>query len=207
MKSLTPAPQRSRRGVSLLEVLVAASSFAVVAWALVMGATTMRGSHTAVMRGASRNRELRASVQQLERELRASRDDVITITKVPNTNDQLDFQVSLEVAGAPTWGAEFLDPNQTPPLQPMAGWSVRYSVQEAVVGGSIRRSLVRQILDVADVVQDETTVATGLRAGTDDPRGFEIVQNGDLLIVTLSFEGWTTGAGQRTAEFHVSTRN
>ncbi len=89
----------------------------------------------------------------------------------------------------------------------MENWTVRYTVVSEIVGGALDRSLVRQVLDEVGTIQDAETVASGLRSGEEDPPGFQIIQNGNVWVVTLSLEGSMNGGSLRGTEFHVSTRN
>lgn len=193
-----PHPNR-RAGFSLLELTIATMIFLVVGLALKDTVLMADRSQSAVFEGAKTNRELRAASRRLARELRSARGSLLTVETLPNGCAQATFMTPIVVGGNDDWGVEddFLTGGQ-----PQADWSLRYTV---VDDGD--RRLIRQVLDDAQVVQDQQVVLAGLSTDPNTP-GFTLAQTGDVWEVALVLDG--QGDDDETGkqlDFHLRMRN
>ena len=194
-------PRLRAAGFTLLETIVAVSVFVVVGYSL-FGAVGMgHRSQSLVMQGAESNRQLRASRTVLMDELSTSSDANIVVVTLPDGNHQVDFMLPIEVAGNPTWGVSdrVLGTNEN--------WRVRYTVQTIGAGQGLNRQLVRQVIDATGNVMDSDVVAEGLADGQQFPRGFSMVQTGDVWDISITTAGHAAAAHGEEVDFHVRTRN
>lgn len=198
------APLRSARsGYTLLEMVVSLTIFSVLCYSVFGAMLLSHRTHAAVTRKAEATRTLRRASTELQDELRSANRDTIEVTLLPDGNDRIEFMLPVTVGGNPEWGVS--DATLT---EAQAGWTVCYTVEALeAAGGGRTRQLVRMLIDDEDFVQRRSVVATGLRDGAVAPRGFGVVEAGDLWEVTLTYEGETENASGRSGTFHVRTRN
>lgn len=205
----TRVPRASREaGLSLLEIVIALSIFTTLGLSLYTVVDSARRSHRAVTDGIAENEKLRKAVSGFADELKSTSAALMTITPLADQNDEVTFQLPIEVGGVPVWGVEeraFGGPAEN---WVRADWSVRYTVEPRPdATGYVNRVLLRQILDDAGDVQLEETVAEGLNPGTAANPGFTVTQAGDMWEVCFSTDGHATDTNGRKAVFHVATRN
>ncbi|MEW6074436.1 MAG: prepilin-type N-terminal cleavage/methylation domain-containing protein [Planctomycetota bacterium] len=208
MKGTRTVRRAGGAGFTLVEVMVSAALFCLVAYALLQAVTAARNSHESVLMAAAENEEIRSAAALLRDELRLASADNLAVTTLEGGNHEVAFQMPIVVLGALDWGVydPSLGPDEESRNRP--GWSVRYTVQQVPgAGGGIVRRLVRQVRDELGTVQKEKIVAEGIRLGTDDPPGFTMVQAGDVWEVTLTPEGRSASAGGRGVVLHVRLRN
>lgn len=200
--------RRGAAGFTLLETLIAASIFSIVGYTIAAAFTLGTGTQRTVAQIAGSNQSLRKASSALTDELRATSDARITVTPMVGGNDQLDFMLPIDVAGAATWGVHDAQLGATPALQNRLNWSLRYTVVGIPDGeGGVVRQLVRQILDTAGAVQRQNVIAHNLRSGADDPPGFSVAQVGDVWEIGVATNGQGPGGSGRETSFHVRTRN
>jgi prepilin-type N-terminal cleavage/methylation domain-containing protein len=197
-----------RSGFTLLEMIVSVAIFTVLTFTLASAVKMAHGSHRAVMDAVAENSSLRRSRDNLLGELKAANGASIAVSAQPDGNDQLTLQLPIEVEGNPVWGVAETKLSSDPAEQVKEGWTVRYTVIAAAMGGgAVDRQLVRQVVDDKGDVQVQVVIAKGLRSGANVPRGFSVVAAGDLWEVSLAFESSTDGGVGKGGVFHVRTRN
>ena len=188
---------RTRCGMTVVEMSISLMIFAVLGGAVLQTVDLSHDSHSAVADVVADNETLREAAKSLGLDLRLSADTRITVTQLADENHEVTFQVPVLDGNVLSWGvsADYLGLGEGDEVD----WSLRYTVEEA----NGERTLVRQILDDADVLQIEEVIAEGLRSGAEDPPGFQVEQIGDIWEITLSIDG----NGVRSEEFHVWMRN
>ena len=168
-----------------------------------MGVT--RGTHTTMMDIVDKYESVRSARTALAEQVKLSSDDLMTVTVLPDGNHELTLQLPLGV-GVPSWGVP-ASCFSSPGAPSQVGWSLRYTVDEVMIDGEVNRRLVRQIIDVADVVQEKEVIVQGLRDGGADSPGFEVVKAGGTWVITISTVGPKASSSGKAVEFHVRTRN
>lgn len=195
-------------GFTLLETMVALGVFGLLGYSLAITADVGTDSQRTVMDVVAEDRALRSTFTTLVEELRVSRDDTISVTVLADANHQLRFRQPIDVAGSPSWGVyEFaLGPDEA--SRTRENWSLQYTVHaRPQTDGTVVRELVREIVDDAEAVRRSHVIVSGLRAGGGNPSGFQVVQQGEVWVITLSTEGRAEGTTGMQAVFHVQTRN
>lgn len=196
-------------GLSLLELVIALSIFTTLGLSLYTVVDSAKRSHQAVTHGVAENEKLRSSVSSLADELKSTSTGLMTIVELADGNDQITFQMPIEVAGEPVWGVEERELGESAEEWVRENWFVRYTVepQQPDATGYVNRVLLRQVLDDAGDVQLEQTISEGLNTGTATNPGFTVTQVGDMWEVCFSTDGHATNTSGRKAVFHVATRN
>lgn len=182
-----------RRGISLVEVVLAAMIFAGIGYVLVLTLQASERSHETVVSNAASNADLRENTTTLRDELRGAQPTSIVHEQV-NGYSRLTFTTAIDgPAGATTWGAfdRRIAVNEDDCHQ--AGWQIRYEVAAQQDGS---QALERQILDGAGRIQLEDTLVG-------DIEQFEITDEGDVWVVALVTNG---EEGRREDEFDIRTR-
>jgi prepilin-type N-terminal cleavage/methylation domain-containing protein len=199
----SPRAPLGRRGLTLIELIVALTIFTVLAYSLMSALSLSNNSRAAVENMVEENEELRAGVGALSEDLRLSSEARITITELADENHQLELQLPIVVGGALDWG---VPGNQLPTPGAVAeqDWLVRYTV-DVDPGGADgpERTLVRQVVDDAGKIVAEEVLVHDLTKGTSASPGFHIEETGEVWEVTLSTD---KGAG-KSEVFHVYSRN
>lgn len=183
-----------RRGVSLLEVVLAATLFTGIGYVLSLSMRASDQSYGTVASSVEANAEIRAFTVLFTDELKGARQ--ASIAAADNGGfSTIEFQTAIESAGGgPTWGAfeRGLDVDEANCSQ--AGWSVRYGVEQAQDGTN---ELVRSIVDDVGAVQHTRTLAAEVTE-------FSVNEVGDVWVVGLTTQG---NEGTRHEEFDVRTRD
>ncbi len=196
-------------GFTLLEMMVALTIFAVVGYSLALLLGVGSRSQRTVSRVTAEDKSLRAGALALVDELEASSDATITITALPDGNNQVRFMQPIDNGGAFGWGVYDRTLGSTPATQNRVNWKIQYTVRAvAAATGAVNRQLLRQVLDAGNVVQSEKVIAQNLHLGTDVPPGFTMVRNGSVWELTLGLThqvGHSSGIIKEV--FHVRTRN
>lgn len=202
-----PAGRRpDRRGFTLLELMISASIFSTLAYALTQAVRMADRSHATVTHVASTSRALGKATAKLQRELKSAQVATMTVTETLDGNHEVTFLHPVTVAGDPVWGVRDKRLGPTAAEQNKLDWQLRYTVRDEQLGaGQSERHLLRQVLDDAGVVQLEDRLLRDLTDGPTPP-GFTIVQNGDVWEITLTTAGEGVGDG-RESVFQVRPRN
>ncbi len=211
MKTFKRSPRERRTdraaGFSLVEMSISLAIFGVIGYGLTGAVQMGQASQAAVASMVATSGDLRTVNTILLNELKLTSDDNITVAALPDGNDQLTFMHPIEIAGVLGWGVFDTQLGTTEAEQNRADWQLRYTVESIVEGGEVTRRLVRQIIDELDAIQDSEVIIEGLRAGTDNPRGFSVTRAGDMWNIAVSLVGTTPGSTGKGVEFHVKTRN
>ncbi len=208
MKLDLRARSAATAGFTLVEMMVALGVFGLLGYSLTITADVGSDSQRTVMSVVAEDRALRSTLTSAVEELRASRDDTISVTTLADGNHQLRFMQPIEVGGSAVWGVHEFALGPDAVSQDRAGWSLQYTVHARPQSdGSVVRELVREILDDALVVQRSRVIVSRLRGGGGDPPGFHVVHQGEVWVLTLSTEGRAEGTTGMKAVFHVQTRN
>ena len=197
-----------RSGFTLLEMVVAMTIATVVTYTLAGAVSMAHRSHKAVMQGVAENSFRRSSSKKLIKDMKSANRSSVVVGALPDGNAELTFRLPIYVDGDPAWGV--FDPKISNDVdkQSKEDWSVKYTVKPvALEGGGIERQLVRQVIDDQGDLKFEVVVASGLRSGTDTPRGFEVVAAGKMWEITLAFESEVADGDGGDSVFHVGTRN
>ena len=140
--------RRTGSGFTILEMMVALTLFAVVAYSLALLLGVGNRSQRTVAKMTTEDRSLRAATLALVDELENSSDATITITALGDGNHQVQFQQPIDVGAAFGWGVYDRTLGNTPALQNRAGWKIQYTVRTvAAAAGAVNRQLLRQVLD------------------------------------------------------------
>lgn len=205
MRLLRRAHERAlRAGFTLIEVIAATAVFLIVGYALAGSVNLAQRAQTTVAGTAGRNVAVRKATTILRSELKSTGDARIGVTTLGDGNHELTFQVPIEVAGVPGWGAfeRRLGPAEV--LQNLVGGAVRYTVDIAPNNGT--RRLVRVVMDGTGAVRRRDVLAQNLAPGGGNAPGFEVTRIGDVWRVRITQQRDNGGAA-RTEEFDVRTRN
>ncbi len=194
----------SRKGFTLIEVIVAVGIFSVVGLSLTQGMQIAENTHNSVSSQSSSNRDLRDGVSLLRDEFKTCQTSSIAINQEFNGNDQLVFQVPVETNPGIGWGAFDRHLGSTPAEWNRVGWKICYVVQN---NAQDTPCLLRQVLDGGGALQRETQIISDVLVnGHQDAPGFTVTETGDVwevTIKTLAGDGHST----RTETFQVQTRN
>ncbi len=200
--------RRECSGYTLLEVAIAASLMSILTYSFVVASNMGSNSYRAVERASDSTKKVRDVGESIKQEFMTTDQDNVNIVVLPDGNHQVTFQQPLILAGALTWGAydATWGPNEVDKNQP--DWWIRYTVQDFIgEDGDAQKRLVRQVLDVADIVQEQDTVATNLRSGAGANPGFQVTQTGDVWVIQMYTEGQIEGSLGEGAAFNVRIRN
>jgi len=197
------APLRRRAGFSLIEVMAATLILGVVGYTLAGAVQMAERSHASVANTVDQNTAVRRASSKLRAELRATSDNRIAVTTLPDGNHRLEFQVPVEIAGVAGWGALDRRLGSLEAQQNLPDGQLRYTV-ESMPGGADKR-LVREVIDAAGGVRRRDVLVRGL-ATTGAQAAFSVSQAGALWQVQVRQAGKRGGA-TRAEEFHVRTRN
>lgn len=196
--------ERSRRaGFTLVEVTISSGIFLVIAYALAGAVDMGTGSTRTVMEITSQNAELRTSARSMVDELKTTTENQLSVAVLADGNHQVDFRVPILDGADFDWGAFDRSWGPNAADQNQLDWMLRYTVVQ--VGDE--RDLVRQVLDEAGDVQEQETLATGLRRGDGANPGFQLNQVGDMWQLTVTTEGKTEGSLGRRTDVHLRLRN
>lgn len=190
-----------RRGLTLVEIAIASTIFAIVAYAMMLGASMGMRSEQAVASMVVESRTLHETCARLEEELSNAAFDRIEHEVDEQGYSALTFQVPVETETGLDWGVVDRALGASDEERSRVGYSLRY---EAVALASGGRELVRRILDdEGDVVHTDIVVAALAATG---PAGFRVEDTGAVWVVTIRH-----ARGQRAnAEevvLHVTSRN
>ncbi len=185
-----------RGGFTLLEVSVATAILAVVGYTLAGAIEMGSSSQRLVTASSSANSATRASSAILVEELGLCQSASLTLTELPDGNDEIELRLPITVDGDPEWGVS------DPLLGTHAGWRLRYTV---VVGADGNKQLVRQI--VGDLNQVRTSDVIVPRLIPEQGMGFDVTPAGDVLQVTISTLGHAGAVHGEEMRFDVLTRN
>jgi prepilin-type N-terminal cleavage/methylation domain-containing protein len=208
VKSNPMIQRKARAGFTLIEVTVSSALFLVLSYGLLMATSAMFRTHGAVLHSVSDNRMTRSCGSLLTTELRDTTESAVTITTLADGNHELSFMQPIDAGGSLDWGVHdpTLGPDEESQNQP--DWRIRYTVRTVPDGGNPPyRELLRQIVDIDDVVRKEKIIVKGLRSGTDSPPGFTVNKTGDLWEISLATVANDPTLGGRHAVFHVRMRN
>jgi type II secretory pathway pseudopilin PulG len=198
---------RRLRGFTLLESTIALVISVTLGYVLTLALGVGNHSERTVVQVAAEDADFRDATDTLIRELRESTDAQVNVTVLPDGNSQLQFMVPLVAGGVVTWGVHDRMLGSDQASQDRQGWIFRYTVRSVVSGGVTTKQLVRQLLDTTLTVQREKVLATGLRAGNQNPPGFNVVKAGSVWQITLTTQGLVENKTQLGGVFHVRTRN
>ena len=192
-----------RRGLTLIELMVALTIFTVLSYSLMSALSLSNNSRAAVENMATENEELRSGVGALSDDLRLTSESRVAITLLPDENHQVELQLPIVVAGNLGWGVPGSDLS-APGAPDKQDWLVRYTV-EVDPGGAQgpQRTLVRQVVDDTGKIVEGLVLVHDLTKGTSASPGFHIEKTGEVWEVTLSTD---KGAG-KSEVFHVYSRN
>lgn len=199
MKLARRIPARAARGLTLIEITIAATIFTILGYALVSSLKLSEGSRTAVETLATRSREFRAASRAVVDALRVSNDDTVAIAELADENHAVTLSLPVLDGGALAWGVP-ASAQSGPGAVDQIGANVVFAV---AVGADGERSLVRRVLRSNGTVQEEETLIRGLSRGDVDPPGFQVVRTGEVWEITISLED-KVGLSE---VFHVHTRN
>ncbi len=200
--------RHARAGFTLIEVSLALVLFTAIGYGLVVATSAGHDTQAELLRVASENRSLRDSSDRLVEELRTCAATSITVTTLQNGNSELTFQQPIVVGTTLDWGVfdPALGPTEAEQNQP--GWSVRFTVTDAVhPDGSIDRQLRRQVLDAGGAVQQDELVLGNLSIGMGPNAGFTVTQTGVVWEVRVQQTGHQQAAHGEELLFHVQPRN
>lgn len=195
----------SRRGLTLLELMIAVSILALVATASMEMIGTSTQSSAQVGTSVRENAEMREGTRRLREELRGAGGGRFDVVALADGNSELTFQVPITSGGVAGWGVydRFLGPTEDEWNR--VDWSLRYTV---VPDGNGGRQLVRQVLNELDEVQRQSVLVTDLRAGNIEPPGFRVADVGDVWEVIVTAESRSTIGGESGGtRIHVRTQN
>ena len=192
---------RNRAGFTLVEIIAALALFGLVGLALSGTVNLASRAQGTVSDSSARNSALQAASVQLREDLRSAAAAGLTITDLTDGNQEITFQVPVEVAGVQGFGAFEPRLGNSEAEQNQPGWFIRYTVAENPNGS--RRRLVRQVLDAASQVQRQRVLTRGLPA---DSTGFRLDPAGDMWRVSLTLAS-QDGSRNWTEELDVRTRN
>jgi prepilin-type N-terminal cleavage/methylation domain-containing protein len=198
-----PPLRTARSGLTLIELTVAMTIFAVLGYSLMSALSLSNNSRAAVEGMVEENEELRAGAGAVTDDLRVSSDARIDIAELADENHEVTLQLPIVIGGVLDWGVP-AHAVGAPGATDHQDWVVRYTVSTGVdEHGAPERALVRQLVDAAGLVQKQEELVHGLTKGSDASPGFRLEKTGDVWEVTLSTE---KGAGKKEV-FHVHSRN
>jgi prepilin-type N-terminal cleavage/methylation domain-containing protein len=196
---------RSRAGVTLIELMITVSILALVVTATMETIGTGTASSRSVTTGVRENADLRDSGKRISQELRSAGGGRFDVAVLGDGNHELTFQVPVTVAGVAGWGVYDRHLGGDEAAWNRVDWSLRYTV---VPGNDGERLLVRQVLDDADVVQRQSTLSGDLRDGNANPAGFQVTNQGDVWEVVITTESASAIGGDAGGmKLHVHTQN
>ncbi len=189
----------NRKGMSLIEVILASTMFTGVGYVLSMGMRASDQSFDTVVNSSEANKDLRDLTAVFVDELKAAQRSTIEVTQQAGFS-QLEFCTAIAgTGGNPAWGAYDREISIDESECSREGWSIRYGVDAPTQGTMTQgnASLVRSILDVDGTVQHSTTLAENVTH-------FSVTEAGDVWVVELTTQG---KEGIRNEEFDVRTRD
>lgn len=190
----SPAPHRRRRGLSLVEVVLASTLFTGIGYVLALSMRASDQSYATVTSGVAANTEIRAFTTCMADELKGARAATVDVAQ-DGVHSRIEFQTAIRSDDAePAWGAYERDLDVAEANCSQPGWNVRYRVVGGQEGGD---SLVRQIVDTSGEVRHTRTLA-------EDVTEFTVSAVGDVWVVRLTTQG---KEGIRHEEFDVRTRD
>lgn len=203
MRAPVRGPRSAQGGLTLIELTVAMTIFAVLGYSLMSALSLSNNSRAAVENMVEENEELRAGAGAVTNDLRVSSDARIDIAELADENHEVTVQLPIAIGGVLDWGVPAHEIG-APEATDHQDWVVRYTVTTGVdEHGAPERALVRQLVDAAGEVQKAEELVHGLTKGSDASPGFRVEKTGDVWEVTLSTE---KGAGKKEV-FHVHSRN
>lgn len=194
---------QGRSGLTLIELTVAMTIFAVLGYSLMSALSLSNNSRAAVEDMVEENEELRAGAGAVTDDLRLSSDARVDIAELADENHEVTIQLPIVIGGALDWGVPAHEVG-APGATDHQDWVVRYTVATGTdEHGEVERTLVRQLVDSAGEVQKQEELVHGLTKGSDASPGFRLEKTGEVWEVTLSTE---RGSGKKEV-FHVHSRN
>ncbi len=199
------SPRFGRRsGFSLTELTAAIAVLGVVGYAIAGSVQLARRAQVTVNGTVEVNGAVRNATEVLRGELRATRDDLVNVTVLPDGNHELRFQVAVADGAGTAFGAFERRLGGLTNQQNLVGGSIVYTV--VTTANREERRLERRILDAGGNVRHTRILVRGLTQGGGENPGFAVDTAGDLWRIRITQEARQGGA-PRSEEFHVRTRN
>ncbi|MFT7670479.1 MAG: type II secretory pathway pseudopilin PulG [Planctomycetota bacterium] len=197
---------KTSSGFTILEMVVAATIFGGLSYVLLIATKMGTDSQRTVTEAVARSKKLRAVSDSLANELVTTTADLMTMTVEAGGCTELSFMAPITLAGLETWGVHDRMYGPDDDDQNKVDWRIRYTVKDLGDAGHLSRTLVRQILNAADEVQEEEAVIDDLTTGVNPP-AFVVEQSGAMWEITITKAGNDPNDAGEETTFYVRTRN
>jgi len=198
------ADRMRRGGFSLTELTAAVAILGVVGYAIAGSVQLARRAQVTVNGTVEVNSAVRKATELLRTELRATRDDLVNVSLLPDGNHELRFQTAVADGAGTAFGVFERRLGALANQQNLVGGVVVYTVVTTPNRGE--RRLERRVLDGGGTVRHTQVLVRGLTPGGGAAPGFAVEGLGDLWRIRITQEARQGGAA-RSEEFHVRTRN
>jgi len=193
--------KNSRRGMTVIEIAMASTLFAVVAYAMMAGASMGVRSERAVAQMVVESRALHETCARLEEELSNAAAAGIAHAVDENGWSSLELQMPFMTDAGLVWGVVDRALGASDVERARVDYRLRYEAV-ALAGGS--RQLVRRILDEeGDIVHNEIVVTELAVSGAP---GFTVSDTGAVWVVTIRYAQGSKAQAQEVV-LHVTSRN
>lgn len=193
--------KNAQRGMTVLEITIASTVFAIVAYTMMAGASMGVRSERAVAQMVVESRTLHDACARLEEELSNAASLEVLHSVDEDGWSSLQFQMPFTDETGLVWGVVDRSLGVSAEERSRVGYSLRY---EAVALADGTRQLVRRILDDEDdIVHSEVVVPTLATTGAP---GFTVTDTGAVWVVTIRYAQGTRAQAQEVV-LHVTSRN
>jgi hypothetical protein len=192
---------RSQSGLTVIEIAIASTIFAIVAYAMMAGASMGVRSERAVAQMVVESRALHDTCTRLEEELSNAAAEGIVHAVDEKGWSSLEFQMPFMSEAGLVWGVVDRALGSTEEERAREDFRLRYEAIELVDGS---RQLVRRILDdEGDIVHNEIVVPELAVSGAP---GFTVTDTGAVWILTIRYAQGSKAQAQEVV-LHVTSRN
>jgi hypothetical protein len=183
-----------RRGLSLVEVVLASTIFTGIAYVLSLSMRANDQSYDTILQTSDSNAAMREMTTVLSDELKAASRPTIQVQDFGGFS-RLEFSYAIASAGPdPMWGVFERELSLQEDECSREGWTVRYFADPAA---GPTRPLVRSILDDKRKVHHTRILAENVET-------FSVTPSGDVWVVRVTTR---TDEGRHEEEFDVRTRD
>lgn len=191
----------SRSGLTVIEIAVASTVFAIVAYAMMAGASMGVRSERAVAQMVVESRALHDTCGRLEEELSSAAYAGVVHAVDEDGWSSIEFQMPFATDAGLVWGVVDRALGATSKERERVGYRLRY---EAVALADGSRQLVRRILD-DEGESAHTEIVVPALAVTGAP-GFTVTDTGAVWVLTIRYAQGTKAQAQEVV-LHVTSRN
>ncbi len=193
--------KNAQRGMTVLEITIASTVFAIVAYTMMAGASMGVRSERAVAEMVVESRALHDTCARLEEELSNAKSLEVVHAVDEDGWSSLEFQMPFTDETGLVWGVVDRALGVSAEERARVGYSLRY---EAAALADGTRQLVRRILDdEGDIMHTEIVVPTLATSGA---AGFTVTDTGAVWVVTIRYAQGTKAQAQEVV-LHVTSRN